>query len=51
MLKRLVEAGGEEGAMSSAKSCVWDFPGGPLDKNLPANAGNMDFILGPKREI
>ena len=51
MLKRPVEAGGEEGAMSSTKSCVWDFPGGPLDKNLPANAGNMDFIPGPRREI
>ena len=49
MLKRPVEAGGEEGAMSSAKSCVWDFPGGPLDKNLPANAGDMYFILGPRR--
>ena len=21
--------------------CVWGFPGGPLVKNLPANAGNM----------
>ena len=26
-----------------------DFPGGPLVKNLPVNAGNMDPIPGPER--
>ena len=25
----------------SSFKCVWGFPGGPLVKNLPANAGNM----------
>ena len=23
-----------------------NFPGGAMDKNLPADAGNMDLILG-----
>ena len=50
-LKRPMEAGGEEGAMSSAESYVWDFPDGPPHKNLPANAVNMDLIPGPRREI
>ena len=27
----------------------WDFPGGAVVKNLPANAGNMDLIPGPGR--
>ena len=27
----------------------WDFPGGPVVKNLPANAGDMDSIPGPRR--
>ena len=26
-----------------------DFPGGPVVKNLPANAGDMGSIPGPKR--
>ena len=26
-----------------------DFPGGPLVKNLPANAGDMGLIPGPGR--
>ena len=27
----------------------WDFPGGELVKNLPANAGDTDSIPGPGR--
>ena len=27
----------------------FDFPGGPEDKNMPANAGGMDLIPGPGR--
>ena len=27
----------------------WDFPGGPLVKNLPANAGDTGSIPGPGR--
>ena len=26
-----------------------DFPSGPVDKNLPANAGDMSSIPGPGR--
>ena len=26
-----------------------DFPGGPVVKNLPANAGDMGLIPGPRR--
>ena len=30
------------------KKCVlWDFPGGPVVKNLPANAGDSGLISGP----
>ena len=25
---------------------LWDIPGGPVVKNLPANAGDTDLILG-----
>ena len=25
---------------------LWDFPGGTLEKNLPANAGDMGLIPG-----
>ena len=25
---------------------VWEFPGGPVVKNTPANAGDLDLILG-----
>ena len=28
---------------------VWDFPDGPVDKNPPANAGDMGSIPGPGR--
>ena len=27
----------------------WDFPGGAVVKNLPANAGDMGSIPGPGR--
>ena len=27
----------------------WDFPEGPLVKNLPADAGNMGSVAGPGR--
>ena len=30
------------------KGC-WDLPGGAVDKNPPANAGDMDLIPGPGR--
>ena len=32
-----------------AKDVFWDFPGGTVVKNLPANAGNMGSIPGPRR--
>ena len=28
---------------------VWDFPGGAVDRNLPASAGDMGSIPGPGR--
>ena len=28
---------------------TWDFPGGPVVKNLPASAGDMGSIPGPGR--
>ena len=30
---------------------MWDFPGGPVVKNLPANSGNMGLISGPGTKI
>ena len=27
---------------------MWDFPGGPVVKNLPADAGDKSSILGPE---
>ena len=30
---------------------MWDFPGGPVVKNPPANAGNMGSIPGPGTKI
>ena len=27
----------------------WDFPGGPVVKNLPANAGELGLIPAPGR--
>ena len=29
------------------KYVLWDFPGGPVVKNLPANAGDSGLISGP----
>ena len=29
--------------------CLWDFPGGIVVKNPPANAGDMGSISGPGR--
>ena len=26
--------------------CIWDFPGGSVVKNLPANAGDVNSIPG-----
>ena len=31
------------------KTSSTDFPSGTVDKNLPANAGDMGLILGPGR--
>ena len=31
------------------KPCTQDFPGGPVVKTLPADAGNMSSIPGPAR--
>ena len=31
------------------KNHFWDFPGGPILKNIPANAGNTGLIPGPMR--
>ena len=28
---------------------LWDFAGGPLVRNLPANAGDMGLVRGPGR--
>ena len=28
---------------------AWNFPGGPVLKNLPDNAGDMGLIPGPAR--
>ena len=36
----------EETGMRKAK---WDFPGGPVVKNLPDNAGDTVSIPGPGR--
>ena len=30
-----------------SKETFWDFPGGPVVKKLPANAGDMGLIPGP----
>ena len=34
---------------SCLRSSKQDFPGGPLVKNLPENAGDMGLIPGPGR--
>ena len=37
------------GINSSPRILPWDFPGGTVDKSLPANAGDMGLIPGPGR--
>ena len=32
-------------------SVFWDFPGGPVVKNTPSNAGNSGSIPGPETKI
>ena len=32
-----------------AEWMLWDFPGGTMDKNLTANAGDVGLIPGPGR--
>ena len=32
-------------------SVFWDFPGGPVVKNPPSNAGNLGSIPGPETKI
>ena len=39
---------GEKG-YSIQKFQIWDFPGGAMAKNLPANAGDMGSSPGPGR--
>ena len=34
---------------SSQETMVWDFPGGPVVKNPPDNAGDIGLIPGPGR--
>ena len=33
----------------SCQELKWDFPGGPVDKNLPANTGDTGLIPSPGR--
>ena len=37
--------------MKVYKKLSWDFPGGAVVKNLPANAGDMGLIPGPARSL
>ena len=30
----------------NVRKALWDFPGGPVDKDLPANEGDTGFIPG-----
>ena len=34
---------------ASSATIKWDFPGGPVVKNLPANVGDTGSIPGPGR--
>lgn len=36
-------------AMSLCKNCMLGFPGGPIVKDLPCNAGDTRSIAGPGR--
>ena len=38
-----------EGTYCHTKRLGWNFPGGAVDKNLPASAGDMGFITGVGR--
>ena len=33
------------------KTTSWDFPAGPVVKNLPCNSGDMGSIPGPESNI
>ena len=35
--------------ISHQKTKIWDFPGGTVDKNPPANVGNTGSIPSPGR--
>ena len=35
--------------LSNIKKKLWDFPGGTVVKNLPANAGDTGSSTGPGR--
>ena len=37
--------------ISLGKNQKWDFPGSPVVKNLPSNAGDMSSIPGQRTEI
>ena len=36
---------------TESKTDTWDFPGGPVVKNPPANAGDWRSIPGPETKI
>ena len=36
-----------QGEKKKKKKLSWDFPGGAVVKNLPANAGDMGLSPGP----
>ena len=38
-----------DGKCKLLKSVLWDFPGGAVVKNLPANSGGMGLSPGPGR--
>ena len=39
------------GQQRAQKCLLWDFPGGPVVKNPPANAGDWRSIPGPETKI
>ena len=40
---------GEWDFISPSRTPPWDFPGGAVAKNLPADAGDADLVPGPGR--
>ena len=40
---------GESLRLKRTQNVVWDFPGDPVVKNLPASAGDTGSIPGPGR--